>query len=95
MQRVKIGFLFNTAYNFTVTASSVNNPYKTPVTQTISIYFSQPTKTDSKINYVMAATCDTMTASGGMLSSFNTSYTKTVRYDISNYTSSSIYVQTG
>lgn len=77
-----------------MTASSVNNPYKTPVSQTISIYFNAPTKTDSKTNYVMAASCDAVNASGGMLSYFNSSYTKTVRYDKTNYTNSIIYIQT-
>jgi hypothetical protein len=34
LQRAKIGFLFNTGYNFTVLMTSLSNPYKTPVSQT-------------------------------------------------------------
>jgi hypothetical protein len=83
--RAKIGFLYNTEYNFTVTATT-DNPYKASVTSTITVKFSAPTANDYKTN-PMSSSCDSISATNDLyFYSYNSTYSKTLKFDIANYT---------
>jgi hypothetical protein len=86
LQRSKIGFNFNTSYNFTLTISTSSNPYKSSASLTIPITFLAPSKSDYKNNYDISSSCQSLLASGGVLTYVNSAYSKVMKYDIVNST---------